>query len=210
MYSKLQYISQGETIQSQKLNIIRALEGGCKWIQLRFKNGTQQKLETLALEIKELCKLHQATFIINDFVMLCKQVDADGVHLGLSDTSIVEAREILGSKKIIGGTANTLQDVLQRINESANYIGLGPFAFTETKQKLSPILGLEGYYKIITSLTNAQKYVPIFAIGGITIKDINPLMQTKIYGIALSGFITKSNNTTQTINQINTILYETT
>jgi thiamine-phosphate pyrophosphorylase len=105
-----------------------------------------------------------ATFIINDNVHLAKQLDADGVHLGLSDE---EARLILGKTKIIGGTANTLK-MLQRTAENCDYIGLGPYQFT-TKQHLSPILGLEGYRSIIEQM-KAKHPNPIYAIGGITLE----------------------------------------
>ena len=110
----------------------------------------------------------------------------------MTDTSIQEARELLGDKKIIGGTANTYEDVIQRYHEKCNYVGLGPYKFTITKEKLSPIVGLEGYKEIISKLENKGVEIPIFAIGGILEEDINPILNTGIYGIAVSGLITKN------------------
>jgi thiamine-phosphate pyrophosphorylase len=194
---KLQYISQGDTQEVQLNNIQKALEFGCRWIQLRFKKANAETLEQTALIAKELCKEFDAIFIINDHVTLAKKIDADGVHLGLTDTSIKEARELLGEEKIIGGTANTYEDVVQRFHEKCNYVGLGPYKFTSTKEKLSPIVGLEGYKKIISNLKSDGIEIPIFAIGGILEEDIDPIINTGIYGIAVSGLIT--NNPTESL-----------
>ncbi len=192
MLSKLQYISQGSTAEEQFHNIQKALNGGCKWIQLRWKNVSKEEFITLSLQVKEFCQKHQATFIINDYVEWAKEVDADGIHLGLDDTRIEEARKLLGENKIIGGTANTYNHIVQRISEDCDYIGLGPFRFTTTKDKLSPILGLEGYKAIIERLNSEGKTAKIYAIGGIELKDIEPILNSGIYGIAVSGLITNS------------------
>ena len=152
MYNKLQYISQGTTVREQLYNIHQALDNGCDWIQLRFKNASSLKLFTLAEAVKFLCEEYLANFIINDNVYLAQQLAADGVHLGLSDMKIEEARSLLGKTKIIGGTANTFEDVLQRFQEGCDYIGLGPFQFTETKAVLSPTLGISGYENIISQM----------------------------------------------------------
>src|SRR5207344_844126 len=136
---KLQYISQGNTVQEQLYNIHQTLDNGCDWIQLRFKNASAIDLFTLAEAVKFLCEEYLATFIINDNVHLAQQLVADGVHLGLSDMKIEEARSLLGNK-IIGGTANTFEDVWQPATENCDYIGLGPYQFTTTKSNLSPTL----------------------------------------------------------------------
>ncbi|AZB00548.1 thiamine phosphate synthase [Chryseobacterium joostei] len=188
---KLQYISQGSTHQEQELNIRKALDNGIKWIQVRWKNAPENELISLCEISKQLCSEYQSVCIINDHVQLSKNIDADGVHLGLNDGSVEEARLILGKNKIIGGTANTLSDVLQRINESCDYIGLGPLRFTSTKEKLSPILGFEGYQEIISHLQEKSTEIPkIFAIGGVTLEDITLLQQIGIYGVSVSGQIT--------------------
>jgi thiamine-phosphate pyrophosphorylase len=194
---KLQYISQGDTQEEQLNNIQKALEFGCRWIQLRFKKANAETLEQTALLAKELCQKFDALFIINDHINLAKKIDADGVHLGLTDSSIQEARELLGDKKIIGGTANSYEDVIQRYHERCNYVGLGPYKFTITKEKLSPIVGLEGYKEIISKLENKGVEIPIFAIGGILEEDIDPILNSGIYGIAVSGLIT--NNPTESL-----------
>ena len=122
-----------------------ALEGGCRWVQLRMKDTPVETIEPVALEVQALCRQYGATFIIDDHVELAKKLHADGVHLGKKDMPIADARRILGAEYIIGGTANTFEDVLQHYKAGADYIGCGPFRYTTTKKNLSPILGLEGY-----------------------------------------------------------------
>jgi thiamine-phosphate pyrophosphorylase len=207
--TKLQYISQGDTVEEQVYNIHKALDNGCDWIQMRFKKNYSDDTFTLAEAVKMLCREYSATFIINDNVYLAKQLDADGVHLGLHDMSVEEARLILGKTKIIGGTANTFEDVLQRTAENCDYIGLGPFQFTTTKQNLSPILGLEGYRTIIRQMKAKNIQIPIYGIGGITLENVDNLMKTGIHGIAVSGLITQTENAAQLINQLNNKLYVT-
>ncbi|MGO4707750.1 thiamine phosphate synthase [Chryseobacterium sp. 2TAF14] len=188
---KLQYISQGFTKAEQEFNIKKALDNGIKWIQIRWKDAPENEFNKLCKFSKKICLEYQAICIINDHVQMAKEVEADGVHLGLKDKSVETARHILGKNKIIGGTANTIENVLQRINESCDYIGLGPLRFTSTKEQLSPVLGFEGYEKIINDLKQKSIEIPkIFAIGGIVLEDIERLQQIGIYGVAVSGQIT--------------------
>ena len=134
MFSKLQYISQGLTANEQIENIQSALDAVCQWVQLRFKNANEKEFIKVAEQVKTICSSYNATFIVNDRVEDAKTIDADGVHLGLQDMSVTQAQNILGKNKIIGGTANTLSDVMMRLNEKCDYIGLGPFRFTTTKE----------------------------------------------------------------------------
>ena len=207
LYSKIQYVSQGKTAKEQFGNIQLALDAGCSWIQLRYKNADEHDLLSLAEEVALLCKTYHATFIINDQVPLVSRLNADGVHLGLQDMPVSTARKMLGAEKIIGGTANTLTDVLQRVDEGCNYVGLGPFRFTTTKEKLSPVLGLTGYADIISNLKNLEIEIPIYAIGGIALDDVIPLTETGIYGIAVSGLITNYSNKKELIKKLKINLY---
>lgn len=169
-----------------------ALEGGCRWIQLRMKDASTEAIEQEALRIQRLCKYHNATFIIDDHVELVKKLRADGVHLGKHDMPVAEARRILGKDFIIGGTANTFEDVKMHHEAGADYIGCGPFRFTVTKKNLSPVLGLEGYRSIISRMKEAGIHLPVVAIGGITFEDIPAIMETGVTGVALSGTILRA------------------
>lgn len=171
-----------------------ALEGGCRWVQLRMKNASEEELRNTAIRVQDLCRQYGATFIIDDHVDLVKQIGADGVHLGKLDMPIKEARERLGKGFIIGGTANTFEDIRQHVADGADYIGCGPFRFTTTKQKLSPILGLDGYRSILAQMKEEGLSIPVVGIGGITREDIPALKAVGLSGIALSGGILKAGN----------------
>ena len=179
-----------------------ALEGGCRWVQLRMKNATVDEIRPIALEAQALCKEAGATFIIDDHVDLVKEIGADGVHLGKNDMPIDEARKILGPDFIIGGTANTFDDVVMHYNNSANYIGCGPFRFTTTKEKLSPVLGLEGYRDIVAKMKEAGIDIPVVAIGGINAEDIAEIMATGITGIALSGTVLRAKDPVEEMKRL--------
>ncbi|MDO4991529.1 MAG: thiamine phosphate synthase [Prevotellaceae bacterium] len=190
----IQFISHFNDKYTYLDSIRLALEGGCRWIQLRMKDATDEEILPVALEAQKMCKEAGATFIIDDHVELVKQIHADGVHLGKKDMPIVEARKILGDDFIIGGTANTFEDVRSHYESGANYIGCGPFRFTTTKKGLSPILGLEGYISICAQMKAEGINLPIVAIGGITLEDIPQIMQTGVTGVALSGAVLNSTN----------------
>jgi thiamine-phosphate pyrophosphorylase len=203
---KIQFISN-QTAELSHLDSIRiALDAGCKWIQLRVKGEPEHIVTQTAIEAKKLCDQYGAKLVINDFAQVAKLVDAYGLHLGLDDMPIAEARKITGSKMIIGGTANTLTDVQNRIQEGADYIGLGPYRFTNTKQNLSPVLGWEGYRGIIQSIDAQTRHIPIIAIGGIQLDDIAGLTDIGIHGVAISGLILQSENAQQLVSQIQKIL----
>ena len=204
----IQFISHYTERYSYLDGIRMALDGGCRWIQLRMKrpqttanvpaaDEEQRYLDTLretALQAQTLCRHYDATFIIDDHVALVKEIGADGVHLGKNDMPIAEARRILGNDCIIGGTANTFEDVRKHYEASANYIGCGPFRFTTTKQGLSPILGLDGYRSIVRQMKEAGIDIPIVAIGGITPEDIPSIMETGVSGIAISGTVLRADH----------------
>ena len=200
--ARLQFISHYTDEYSYLDSIRMALEGGCKWVQLRMKGATDEEMLPVALEAQKMCKEVKATFIIDDHVELVKQIGADGVHLGKKDMPISEAREILGPDFIIGGTANTFEDVKSHYESGADYIGCGPFRFTTTKQGLSPILGLEGYTHIALHMKNFGINIPIVAIGGITAEDIPAIMQTGVTGIALSGTVLRADNPVEEMKKL--------
>lgn len=185
----LQYISHFTQQISYAEGIRMALEGGCRWIQLRMKDASSEEIIACAGEVMPLCRRYGAKFLLDDHVELVKQLGADGVHFGKNDMPVDEARKILGPDIIIGGTANTIEDIIRLHKQGADYIGCGPFRFTTTKKNLSPILGLDGYKSIVLKMKELGIDLPIVAIGGITVEDIPAVMGTGVSGIALSGAI---------------------
>jgi thiamine-phosphate pyrophosphorylase len=202
MIDKLHYISQQPTNGTHITTIKAALSAGCKWIQLRVKDAPENVILEYALEAQALCEEFGAKLIVNDHPEIALKAKAYGLHLGLQDMPIAQARQIVGDQMIIGGTANTFEHILQRVAEGADYIGLGPYQFTKTKEKLSPILGLEGYQHIFDRLRLAGISIPIIAIGGIEPEDIAAIMQTGVHGVAISGAITHAVDAAQTTQHI--------
>ena len=186
------------THQTEKFDYLQsvkiALQGGCKQIQLRMKDALVIEIEKTAIKAKALCDEYGSDLYINDYAEVCLYVKAAGVHLGKTDMSPVEARLLLGNNYMIGGTANTFDDIYQLYKQGIDYIGLGPFRHTKTKKKLSPILGLDGYRRILDLCRQHEINLPIFAIGGITINDIPVIMQTGVSGVALSSTILNAEN----------------
>lgn len=171
-----------------------ALEGGCRWIQLRMKDAEEAEFLSAAKQIAAMCKEYGATFLLDDYVEWVEKTGADGVHLGKNDMPVDEARKILGADRIIGGTANTFEDVERLWRQGANYIGCGPYRFTTTKKNLSPVLGLEGYRRIIGQMKEHGINLPVVAIGGILQPDIKDVMATGVSGIAVSGAVLNAEN----------------
>ena len=183
----LQFITHQTERYSYFESARMALEGGCKWIQLRMKEAPLEEVEAVALQLKPLCKEHEAILVLDDHVELARKLEVDGVHLGKKDMPIDQARQILGEAFIIGGTANTFEDVVQHYRAGAENLGSGPFRITTTKKNLSPVQRVEGYSAIHTHMKEANIEIPVVAIGGITYEDIPAILHTGVNGIALSG-----------------------
>jgi thiamine-phosphate pyrophosphorylase len=199
---KLQFISH-QTPQFTHLEVIqKACESGVKWVQLRIKNMPLSEMLPVAIEAKRICDQHKAKLIINDYPMIVEQIGAYGLHVGKEDMPVVEARKIVSTKCIIGGTANTLEDILIHYNSGADYVGVGPFRFTSTKEKLSPVLGIKGYETIMNELKRRNISIPVIAIGGIATEDIKEIMQTGVHGIAVSSLLTSSENMKDTVSAV--------
>jgi thiamine-phosphate pyrophosphorylase len=186
--SKLHYITDCPAHARQ------ACRGGADWIQLRVKNKSANEWKLIAEETQTICKKYAAKLIINDNVELAKEIGADGVHLGKEDMPPDRARSILGAGVIVGGTANTFEDINKLAALEVDYIGLGPFRFTQTKTNLSPILGLDGYRLLMKKCIGQKIQIPIIAIGGIQLSDVGALLAAGVYGIAVSSAISASGN----------------
>jgi thiamine-phosphate pyrophosphorylase len=171
-----------------------ACRGGVRWVQLRVKNLPAAAWRQRALDVQAVCRHHGATLIINDNPALALAIGAAGVHLGQQDMAPAEARALLGPRFIIGGTANTFADVEGLVAAGVDYIGLGPFRFTTTKEKLSPILGLAGYGEIMEQCRAAGFTTPVISIGGVALADVGALQATGLHGVAVSGAIGGATN----------------
>ncbi len=185
----LQFITHESDKYSIAEEVQMAIEGGCRWIQLRMKDATDEEVRNVALELIPMCRETDTFLIIDDRVAVVNDLKVSGVHLGKEDMDPMEAPELIRPHAIIGVTANTADDIIKYKGKDLDYVGLGPFKFTTTKKNLAPQLGIDGYRDIVQKVRDAGIEIPIVAIGGITVDDIEPLMATGINGIAMSGAI---------------------
>lgn len=200
--SRLQFITHFTDKYSYYDSAMMALEGGCQWIQLRMKDACEDEIERVARLILPECRRMGAVFVIDDHVELALRVGADGVHLGKNDMPVDEARRLAGDGFIIGGTANTFEDVQRLATQGVDYIGCGPFRFTTTKKNLAPMLGLEGYKRILSQMKECGIGLPLVAIGGITSDDIPQLMAAGVSGIALSGSVLRAEQPVEEMRKV--------
>lgn len=192
---RLMFITNRTDKYTELDEVKMALDGGCSWIQLRMKDNLNRET---ANAVSSLISDHEreCIYCIDDNIEMALYYSAaTAVHLGKEDRSVSEAWDMIAFELArdevfyVGATANTFEDIKHAVEEGASYIGLGPYRYTETKKKLSPVLGLEGYQKIVQQCKEVGYNIPIYAIGGIRLEDVGPLMETGITGIAVSGAI---------------------
>lgn len=198
----LQFITHRTDKYTELQEAEMALEGGCRWVQLRMKHSSEADVVKVGREMRKLCDKYGATLIVDDMVGVAKEISADGVHLGLNDMPIDQARQTLGEQYIIGGTANTSEQALMHLKRGADYVGCGPFRYTATKEKLADILGVEGYANIMSRLNAEHVTMPVVAIGGITTADIADVLATGVDGIAISGGVINAPNPVEEMQAI--------
>ncbi|MEE1189447.1 MAG: thiamine phosphate synthase [Bacteroidales bacterium] len=206
---RLQFITHYSKDYSYIDSVHIALEGGCRWVQLRMKDSDEILFEKTAIVVQQMCKEYGANFIIDDNVALAKKIDADGVHLGKNDMPITEARKLLGEGFIIGSTVNSFEDILYILKSgiTPDYFGCGPFRYTSTKKNIAPILGYEGYLNINHKIFDNNIQIPLVAIGGIHKKDIPQLLKSGVSGIALSSSILNASNPINEMQEIVNMIY---
>lgn len=175
----------------------KACRGGARLIQYRKKQGSHEEIVEEGKKVKEVCQKWNAVFIVNDFPEIAKEIEADGVHLGKKDVRPKKARRILGEEAIIGGTANSYNDIKRLTKEPVNYVGLGPYRVTNTKDHPAPVLGTQ-----IISLADAFPEFPVIAIGGIEPDDVESLMQGRIHGVAVSSYINNAEDPVEAASAI--------
>lgn len=205
--AKLHFITIDHPELSHADQAIRAYRAGCKWVQLRMKEVSVERIREEALKILPVANAHDAVLLINDNPEIVLQTGAHGVHLGKNDMCPIKAREILGENYIIGGTANTYADILSLIERGVDYVGVGPFRFTTTKKNLSPIVGLSGYHQMMNKLKDSRHQIPVIAIGGIVESDITDIKKTGIHGIALASAIVAGNEIEMNIRNYQQLIH---
>lgn len=166
----------GETMYSQ---VEKALKGGATFVQLREKTLDQDAFLAEAKEIKELCRQYMVPFVINDNVDIATAIDADGVHVGQSDMEAGSVREKLGKDKILGVSAQTVEQAIFAEQKGADYLGVGAVFQTGTKADADDVS-----HETLKAICEAVK-IPVIAIGGISMDNVMRLSGSGICGIAV-------------------------
>lgn len=167
------------------------LAAGATWIQLRMKNAPADAWFATAREVVAACRAAGATCIVNDSIDIALAADADGVHLGKLDGDWSTARARLGPKKILGGTVNDADAARRAATcRALDYVGIGPWRFTPTKQNLAPVLGPEGIAPLLSLLDG----LPAWVIGGIRPDDLPAIRALGARGVAVSSALFSSND----------------
>ena len=190
----LQYITNTDCNTPVTEQIFVVIEGGCRWVQIRMKDASDEEIKMVVDAVKPRCIEKDVFLILNDRVELAKELNVGGVHLGKEDMPCSKARMILGPGAVIGVTANTFSDILAVSNLDIDYYGIGPYAHTETKKKLSPVLGIDGVRNLCYEMAENDINIAHVAVGGITLEDVLPLIEAGVNGVAVSGAIAFSGN----------------
>ncbi|MCH5227458.1 MAG: thiamine phosphate synthase [Muribaculaceae bacterium] len=185
----LQFITNTKSKTPVTDQIFAFIEGGGRWVQIRMKDASDEEIKTVVEAVKPKC-IETGTFLLlDDRVELAKTLNVGGVHLGKDDMPVSKARMYLGAGAVIGVTANTFADVTAVSKLDIDYYGIGPFADTDTKENLAPILGLQGIREICYEMEKNEINIPRVAVGGIKLEDALPLIEAGVNGIAVSGAI---------------------
>lgn len=169
-----------ETLENQ---IEKALQGGATFLQLREKSLDDDIFMAEAKEIQKLCKKYQVPFVINDNVDIALAIDADGVHVGQSDMEALDVRKRLGPDKIIGVSAQNVQQALLAQKHGADYLGVGAVFPTGSKDDAEDVS-----FETLKAICQAVD-IPVIAIGGITKENVSELKGSGICGIAVISAI---------------------
>lgn len=188
----LQFITNTKSRASVTDQIHDAIEGGCRWIQIRMKEASDEEIKQVFFDIRDKAKETESIIIINDRVELAKELGPEGVsgvHLGKMDMAPAKARLVLGPEAIIGVTVNSLDDAKALKGLDIDYAGIGPFAYTETKENLAPVLGAPGIAEICKYIEGENMEIAKVAVGGIKLNDVQTILKTGVNGLAVSGAI---------------------
>jgi len=184
--SKFHYLTQDLPNRSHIEQAEIACSAGANWLQYRCLTKTDSELIAEISQIADICDNWGATLILTNHYHLLDKVDAQGVHIEDFDADFKSIREAIGDDKTFGASATNIEALLKvQATGVVDYCGYGPFRHTDTKPNNKPLLGFEGYRQ----LQKQPIEIPVIAVGGITLNDVETLIQTGIYGIAVSAAV---------------------
>lgn len=174
-----------ETLYDQ---VKKALDGGATFVQLREKKLDREDFLAEALEIQKLCRKYGVPFVINDEVSIAKDIGADGVHVGQSDMEAMDVRKVLGPDKILGVSAQTVEQAIIAEKHGADYLGVGAVFATGSKDDADDVS-----HETLKAICEAVS-IPVIAIGGITKDNVSELAGSGICGVAVISAIFGQND----------------
>lgn len=169
--------------------VLKAVRGGVTLVQLREKDCSSREFYHLAAALKEALDKKAIPLIINDRLDIAMAVDADGLHIGQEDLPLNIVRNLLGTNKIIGVSASTLEEARVAAKQGASYLGIGPVYFTDTKKEIPQPTGIE-----LLKEFRAVSDIPMVAIGGVTAESLPAIKKTGMDGAAVVSAILKEND----------------
>lgn len=190
--SRLHYLTQDLPNRSHREQASVACQAGANWIQYRCLTKTDNELVDDINHIAAICDDWGTTLIVTNHYHLLDKVDAQGVHIEDFDADLAAIRAVIGDEKTLGASATNIERLMAVQNTGAvDYCGYGPFAHTDTKPNNKPLLGFSGYRDL-------QKRhdidIPVIAVGGIQLTDVDALIETGVYGIAVSAAVNLAGN----------------
>lgn len=175
----------GQTVARQ---VEEAIIGGATFVQLREKHLRYDDFLTEAVQVKKVTDCFNIPFVINDQVDIAIACDADGVHIGQDDLPVQSVRSLIGPYKILGVSAQTVEQALEAEKAGADYLGVGAMFPTSTKKDAEKV-SFETLRQICAAVS-----IPVVAIGGITEENIALLSGSGIAGVAvISALFAQSN-----------------
>lgn len=185
----LQYITNTASPHSITDQVKGVIEGGCRWVQIRMRDASDEEISKVVNDIKPLCIETETFLIFTDRVELAKTLDVGGVYLGKGEMLPSKARLELGPAAVIGVAAHSFDDILAVRSLDVDYVGIGPFATSEHSQTALEPLGLENIRNICTMMQEKEITLNHVAVGGIKLDDVAPLMEAGVNGVAVSSAI---------------------
>lgn len=193
----------GDPMQNLLIILEQALQAGITCYQFREKGRRSlqdpDKIRTLAIQCRDLCRQYAVPFVVNDDVQLAIEIEAEGIHVGQTDMSPTEVATLCQRKCFIGTSVNTLEQGLQaQKNPLIDYFGTGPIFPTQSKEDAKPVVGTD----FVSTIRSYGITKPIVAIGGITAENAQALRQKGADGIAVISAIAQSSNIKKAVREL--------
>lgn len=190
----LMFITQEQSQHSLQEQLESYVEGGGRLLQIRLKGKSKEEYRRVVKHVVDVMDTLGGSVVVNDDWEIARETGAWGVHIGQQDGDPFKVRTAVGEEIAIGVTVNTLSQLVALKDAPIDYVGLGPLRFTRTKDRLAPLLGIDGVRQVVVGARNAGVTHPIFVIGGVENIDVVPLFELGVHGVAVSASIASASD----------------